>query len=904
MNLINHRHNLKSLYIFTTILILISVAVAIVSDRTKALDVSWSARTPVVAFTEPISSPSVTIASDACRYNVHSVIVGSATTPAKICVISGENIHYGLYYAGGRWNSVVGLGYDQKMYKLQINCKGQNDCLYSPATDTLIMKQNLINNLVLSLVVYKNFTERLSPTIGNDGLTREYAFDLTNPDYIFQTSDGYAWPVGGMGISPNGRWLVAEFRGKGIGIFNLETFDMKRISAQKFNYDGGYKPTIEVAVTNNGRHAVLMGLNMAGPHIFDIPDWCGDRPSEDSFRNVAPMPAGTQCPKASIISSDFIYRFKDAYTPHLSEDGSSLRFYATTYDKTVTPPIEVELRAQGYRESRLDYLALGDSFTSGEGETSDKYYQYGTNARYEKCHTSSNSYPYVVADLAGIDRSNVKNVACSGAITADIVGDDSSYWGQGNRLFSTGLNMTLSEKMLAQSFALDSFTPGRIRQTSFVREYQPKVITVSVGGNDAGFMQKLKTCLNPGTCSWAGTDQGRAQTANEIKGLFNIFMQTYQTIHDASPGSKIYAIGYPRIIDEHGTCDALMATLLSPAEKQFMNEGIKYLNEVISAAASTTGIGYVDIWESYGDRTLCSNYAPSAMNGIKLGDDSSLIEALGGLKIIGQESFHPKPLGHLLTAEKIINSIGDITTHDYCENGNVLCPKGTSVPEPSPYWASSQNQKYVTQKYTNYASVEATREGKVQMLLSLMSRSLASGSSAFLEVHSTPTLLGEFEIDEMGGLNTALELPDNLDYGYHTLHLYGTSYSGEELDLYQIIEHSPPPATAPEATPESDDTAGPSSDSSASLFSPASSIAYAPVITNSETDQATPQIRQMPNVKGAITNSASQVAVIGSNKIQEQAVVKSKNNTVLIIVVILVSTGVLALLGAKLANRH
>jgi hypothetical protein len=57
-----------------------------------------------------------------------------------------------------------------------------------------------------------------------------------------------------------------------------------------------------------------------------------------------------------------------------------------------------------------------------------------------------------------------------------------------------------------------------------------------------------------------------------------------------------------------------------------------------------------------------------------------------------------------------------------------------------------------------------------------------------VEVHSDPIELGTYSADSLGNLSVDIPLPINVPAGYHTLHLIGASYSGEEIDVWQTIE--------------------------------------------------------------------------------------------------------------------
>lgn len=757
---------------------------------------SWVDNKPMVFSSNIVQD----IGSSICPRLLETKTIIGESAPKKVCMMAGDNVRFGVYYLGNgsAYLPAVSFSYDSNMYKVNGVCGQYDSCLYLPDTDTLVTKQYLINGLVRSLVLYKNFMQRLTPVIKGVIPTLSYNFDSSNPDYVFKNADGYAWPIGGFGASDNGQWLAIEFRQRGIGLLNVDTLQMKRVSTLSFSYGTGYDPKSELAVSDDGESVAVMGVN-AGLTVFDVNSECGDEATDNRMSSKSPI--AQPCRTARINSEEFIYRLKNSTNPRFNDDGGELGFYSTSY---VGEMREVSLRAAGYGSMRLDYLALGDSFSSGEGELDDSYYLNGTNNEYEKCHVSTRSYPYIISNLLSLDPNYMKSVACSGATTKDVIGSDTLYLGQGERLGANNLDLNDGDRILAQTWAKENFLPGRVHQESFVKKYSPKVITIGIGGNDAGFMQKLVVCLGPDTCDWAGTAEGREQTAIEIKNLFSTLVQTYQALHIASPNSKIYAIGYPNIIEVDGDCDLLTGFLLDESERQFMNQGISYLNEVIAAAARSVGVKYVDIQDSYGGHVICGAESPGAMNLIRLGDDISPINRLDWFKVVGQESFHPNLLGHAYMAGSIVESVGNIMTYDYCGGGVNLCPNSSLAPEPSAYWLPSSYHNYPTQEIANYVFDRDDASDNRQKEIVLTSSSLTPGSSVSVEITSDPRSLGQFEATSDGALNVDVDLPIDLEEGYHTVHLYGTSYSGESVELYQIIEYKKP-YIAPETPPLVDD---------------------------------------------------------------------------------------------------
>lgn len=776
------RSNVQLLKIILTIgLVLVLVILLLpktVGAEAKNSNWSWSGNSPIVS-----SSAVISEMPDSYCIGRNQDISGEFMAK-KVCMSSGGKIKYGTYFAGNVVQPVIGYDFDSKMYKIWGACDLSNSCLYLPGSDTLVTKQNLLNGWVKSLVVYKNFSKRLKKAIY--GLTLGYDFDSSNPDFILGGDDGHDWPIGGYGASDDGMWLAVEIRQKGIGLLDIDTLKMKRISTMSFSYGIGFDPATELAVSNGGENVAIMGRN-SDLNIFDVSSGCGDEATD--ARLIAASPIDVPCKKATIDKEGFIHSFKFASRPRFDYNGGELSFYAASYGNEYR---SVSLRASGYEGQRLDYLALGDSFTSGEGETDDKYYLLGTNDEFEKCHLSTRSYPYLVAGLSNIDPLYMESVACSGATTKDVT-DGGTYIGQGGRLGEKGLKLYKSDIEFAKAQAKYSFIPGRIFQEDFVKEYKPKVITIGIGGNDAGLMDKLKDCAGSGTCNWAGDAKDREQTAVEIKSVFDKLVKTYEEISIDSPDSKIYAIGYPKIIETKGKCDSVTGFLFDETEREFMNQSVIYLNEVIAAASKATGIRYIDVQDSYGDQVLCGSKSPNAANGVRTGDDTNLVNDSQWFRFIGSEGFHPNNFGHALVAGSINKSIKDLSNYEYCGVNIVVCPNDTVVaPEPSSYWVPETYHDYPTQQIATFVSDRSGSTNNKQKVLNLDSFSLEPNSLIDVEITSNPISLGQFSAGSDGSLDANIDLPADLAEGYHTVHLYGTSYSGGTIELYQVIRYETP----------------------------------------------------------------------------------------------------------------
>lgn len=219
------------------------------------------------------------------------------------------------------------------------------------------------------------------------------------------------------------------------------------------------------------------------------------------------------------------------------------------------------------------YVALGDSYSSGTGTRS--YISDGTS-----CQRSTLAYPSLIAAARGYAL-NLR--ACSGAKIPDVT------------------NTQLS--------ALSSAT---------------NYVTLSVGGNDAGFADVLTECAQPG---WMSNCDGRINTAqsyvtNTLPGQLSTL---YTSIRAKAPNAKVVIVGYPRIFNGED-CNAM--TWFSPAEETRLNAMADLLNSKLASAASAKGFSFANPTSRFVGHAVC--------------DDA---EWINGLSNPISESYHPKAVG-------------------------------------------------------------------------------------------------------------------------------------------------------------------------------------------------------------------------------------------------------------------
>ncbi len=220
------------------------------------------------------------------------------------------------------------------------------------------------------------------------------------------------------------------------------------------------------------------------------------------------------------------------------------------------------------------YVALGDSYSSGTGTRT--YINDGTS-----CQRSVYAYPSLDAASLGLA---LTFRACSGATVADVT------------------NTQLS--------ALSSATA---------------YVTISVGGNDAGFASVLTECAKPG---WLSNCNGAIDTAQNIinNTLPGRLSTLYASIRSKAPSAKVIVVGYPRIFNGQ---DCNLLTWFSPAEETRLNATADLLNSRVATAAAAKGFTFVNPTSKFVGHAVCDS-----------------VEWINGLSNPVGESYHPNIAGH------------------------------------------------------------------------------------------------------------------------------------------------------------------------------------------------------------------------------------------------------------------
>ncbi|GIE92937.1 SGNH/GDSL hydrolase family protein [Paractinoplanes rishiriensis] len=220
----------------------------------------------------------------------------------------------------------------------------------------------------------------------------------------------------------------------------------------------------------------------------------------------------------------------------------------------------------------VDYAALGDSYSSGVGAPG----QTGSCLR--------SPYGYAALWAARNNPTSFTNLTCGGAVTGDV----------------------LSRQVPQLPSGAD-------------------LISITIGGNDAGFAPTVLTCQ---FASDAECQRTVAEAETDIGAtLGGKLDNTYAAIKRKAPDAQVIVLGYPLLFD---TASASCGAGMSLAKRRALNHGAQVLNDLIKARVEAAGLTFSDVRDEFAGHGICASGA-----------------YLNGLTILPpQNSFHPNRNGY------------------------------------------------------------------------------------------------------------------------------------------------------------------------------------------------------------------------------------------------------------------
>jgi len=242
----------------------------------------------------------------------------------------------------------------------------------------------------------------------------------------------------------------------------------------------------------------------------------------------------------------------------------------------------------------VPYVALGDSYSSGEG-----------NGPFDgPCHRAlgnDSAYPRMLPGLVGyVAEPSFR--ACTGATIADV-------W------------LHPQAKRGSQRIQLDYL------------DASTRLVTLTIGGNDLGFADIVKQCLLPGNCSnWRIADRVEAGLRTIKARLVDVYARIRSRMDG---GGQLLVAGYPHLfVSEDADCKLFISETEAKWMNSLVTRGNRRIAEATRAARRQAGnVSYVDVAEQFAGHELCSE--DPWLYGINPSPDEGLIKG----------SYHPRRSG-------------------------------------------------------------------------------------------------------------------------------------------------------------------------------------------------------------------------------------------------------------------
>ena len=199
------------------------------------------------------------------------------------------------------------------------------------------------------------------------------------------------------------------------------------------------------------------------------------------------------------------------------------------------------------------YVALGDSYAAGTGAADDTAAQGG-------CARSADAYPERWA--AHHAHASFVSAACDGATTAGVLS-------------------------------------GQVQALSA----RTTLVSLTVGGNDAGFSHVLTACVLQfwGSACHSAVSAADAFIARTLPGRLDA---TLQAIRARAPAAKVVVVGYPDLYDLSRSSGCLG---LSTARRTALDQGADALDRALSAAAARNGAVFADVRGEFAGHEICDS---------------------------------------------------------------------------------------------------------------------------------------------------------------------------------------------------------------------------------------------------------------------------------------------------------
>jgi hypothetical protein len=245
-------------------------------------------------------------------------------------------------------------------------------------------------------------------------------------------------------------------------------------------------------------------------------------------------------------------------------------------------------KAKGPKAKRItEYVALGDSWTADVVLVNGDGVPDTTHAPID-CAQSHRNYPKLVAKALGVPR--FKDASCGSAKTDDFANPQTG-------LPAGGTNPPQFDRLSKRT----------------------RLVTVGIGGNDAGIASAGLDCLNLlpvdnplannpaglpfGGCKAKYTAGGTDRLSEQIKAAEPKLVAAFKAIRRISPKARILALDYLSVVPDHACYPRVPST---DTDMAYIHAKFLELNAMVERAARKGGAEFVDTYTPSLGHDLCT----------------------------------------------------------------------------------------------------------------------------------------------------------------------------------------------------------------------------------------------------------------------------------------------------------
>ena len=316
--------------------------------------------------------------------------------------------------------------------------------------------------------------------------------------------------------------------------------------------------------------------------------------------------------------------------------------------------------------STFKYVALGDSYSAGEGV--DPYLRDGFDRSTgrqgvvdNRCHRSSRAYATWIKP-SGFPKTLY--ALASGGGKPGSFGGKNKYGSDANVRLGNGVSWAFWACSGAITTNVLPSASGGKRQSDPHETYDPKpqldlaslgganLVAITIGGNDVGFVDIVQYCAVR-NCNTGAFVQGRTKIIDDVKGPLE---DVYRAIAKKAPDAKILVLGYPQLFPASAAEQSCAELSVWLGEQDMLRKLDAHFNDVARQAVadvanSGVDVQFVPVADRFKGHEVCGNRG-SWLNGPS---------ATFNLRRSGvdDQSFHPNRAGQQEGYAAAVNAVVD-----------------------------------------------------------------------------------------------------------------------------------------------------------------------------------------------------------------------------------------------------